>query len=77
MPIAEPGAGQAGGVGAAPRGGDDRLLAIGLAGLLVVGDAAPGQDLGQAPVHHLDLAEGPTMTLEGLRSRWITPRAWA
>ena len=23
----------------------------------VVGDAAPGQDLGQAPVHHLDLAE--------------------
>ena len=26
---------------------------------LLVGDAALGQDLGQAPVHHLHLAEGP------------------
>ena len=52
------GPGEAGGVGAAPRRGDDGLLAIGLAGLLVVHDAAAGQDLGQAPVHHLHLAEG-------------------
>ena len=44
-------------VRAAPGRGDDRLVASGLAGRRVVGDAAPGQDLGQAPVHHLDLAE--------------------
>ena len=44
-------------VGAAPRRGDDRLLAVGLAGRRVVGHAAAGQDLGQAPVHDLDLAE--------------------
>ena len=36
------------------------------------------QDLGQAPVHHLHLAEAsPPSRSTGFRSRWITPRAWA
>ena len=33
----------------------------------VVGRAAPGQDLGQAPVHHLDLAEGADHHVGGLQ----------
>ena len=33
----------------------------------------PRQHLGQAPIHHLDLAEAPTMMFDGFRSRWITP----
>ncbi len=48
---------QVGIVGAAAGRGDHGLLTPGLAGLGVVDDAAAGQDLGQAPVHHLDLAE--------------------
>ena len=42
---------------AAPRRGDDRLVHRLLAGLFIVDHAALGQDLGQAPVHHLHLAE--------------------
>ena len=33
------------------------LIPGGGCGLLLVGDSAPGEDLGQAPIHHLDLAE--------------------
>ncbi len=44
---------------------------------LFIGDAPLGQDLGQAPIHHLHFAEVPTITLAGFRSRWITRRAWA
>ena len=34
-----------------------------------------GQDLRQAQVHHLDLAERANMIFDGFKSRWITPRA--
>ncbi len=44
---------------AAPGRGDDRLPTLDLAGLGIVGGTAAGEDLGQAPIHHLDLAEGP------------------
>ena len=41
----------------APGRGDDRLVDLQLAGLGIVDRAPARQDLGQAPVHHLDLAE--------------------
>ena len=44
-------------VRAAPRRRDQRLLGRLLAGPRIIGDTAARQDLGQAPVHHLDLAE--------------------
>ena len=43
----------------APRRRDDRLPLVAVAELPIVGDAAAGQDLGEAPVHHLHLAERP------------------
>ena len=57
VPRTEPACDRSGVVRAAPGRGDDRLVAGDLAGRGVVDDAAAGQDLGQAPVHHLDLAE--------------------
>jgi hypothetical protein len=53
-------------VGAAPGGGDDGLLGDHLAGRGVVGRPSFGQDLGQAPVHYLDLAERADHHVGGL-----------
>ena len=54
-------------VRAAPRRGDHRLWRRLLAGPGVVDDPPPGQDLGQAPVHHLDLAKTANHDVRGLQ----------
>ena len=43
------------------------VSSLGAAGGGVVGRAALGEDLGEAPVHHLDLAEGADHHVRGLQ----------
>ena len=52
-------------------------MLVGRAGSGVVGGAAAARTLARPQSMTWTSPKAPTMTFDGFRSRWITPRAWA